>query len=73
MGQNGDYTYSPDLDFHGNDVVVYQVCDDDNGCSSATLNITVLPTSDNPVATGEYVHVLEDTFNEGDLSLNDVM
>lgn len=72
LGQNGDYTYSPDLDFHGNDVVVYQVCDDDNGCSSATLNITVLPTSDNPVATGEYVHVLEDTFNEGDLSLNDV-
>lgn len=71
MSQNGSFTYTPDPDYFGNDVVVYEVCDDDNGCSNAELAINVLPVNDNPIAIGEYRHVLEDNFLVGDLSLND--
>ncbi|MBX7050473.1 MAG: tandem-95 repeat protein [Flavobacteriales bacterium] len=71
FGQDGAFTYSPDGDYYGEDNFTYEVCDDDNGCSQATVNLMILPMSDNPVAGNEYVHVLEDTFGTGDLATND--
>lgn len=67
----GAFNYTPYPDFTGVEIIVYQVCDIDGACSSATLTINVTPANDPPFALGEFVHVLEDDIGYGDLSLND--
>jgi VCBS repeat-containing protein len=72
MTTNGTFEYTPETNFNGTENIVYLVCDDDNGCSEASLEITIAPVNDIPDVLGEYVHVLEDTWQEGDLSANDL-
>ena len=40
---DGTFTYTPDALFQGNDSFIYQVCDLDGGCDSATIVISVGP------------------------------
>ncbi|NET72630.1 MAG: hypothetical protein F6K62_17375, partial [Sphaerospermopsis sp. SIO1G2] len=48
----GEITYTPTGDFSGEDSFTYTVQDGDGGTSnSATVNVTVTPVNDNPVAT----------------------
>ncbi|NET00249.1 MAG: tandem-95 repeat protein [Sphaerospermopsis sp. SIO1G1] len=50
----GEITYTPTGDFSGNDSFTYTVQDGDGGTSnSATVNVTVTPVNDNPVATDD--------------------
>jgi gliding motility-associated-like protein len=46
---NGDFTYTPDLDFNGSDYFTYEVCDDGapSACSQAVVMITINPIDDN--------------------------
>jgi hypothetical protein len=39
---DGSVTYTPKLDFDGDDVLVYEVCNTENKCSQANLKITVI-------------------------------
>lgn len=54
INQDGTYTYTPFANYNGPDIVVVQICD--NGiplppaCANQTLNITVTPVNDPPVA-----------------------
>jgi len=57
----GEVTYTPDEDFHGQDVLTYQVCDSDGVCDEAAVAITVLPIDDPPVANDQAVTAEEDT------------
>ena len=48
LGQTGFFNYTPDPNFTGNDGFTYTICDDDKPtptCSSANVNITIIPKS----------------------------
>jgi len=57
----GEATYSPDENFHGQDVFTYQVCDSEGVCDEASVAITVLPVDDPPVANDQSLTAEEDT------------
>ena len=48
---NGSFTYTPAAGFNGADSFVYEVCDGDGICASATVNITVVAINDAPVCS----------------------
>ena len=54
------FVYNPNADYNGADSFVYEICDADGDCSSATVSITVNPVNDNPIATDDAVNVAED-------------
>jgi hypothetical protein len=45
VGVENTITYSPDLDFIGDDQFSYQICDADEDCAVASVIITVTPSS----------------------------
>ena len=53
--------YTPDANFFGNDTFTYTVTDADGLSSSATVNVTVTPVNDAPVAVNDTFAVTEDT------------
>ncbi|WP_169737650.1 Ig-like domain-containing protein, partial [Thermonema rossianum] len=59
INADGTYTYTPGADYNGPDSYVYQVCDDDGACATATLNITVNDVNDPPVAGDDILTVDE--------------
>ncbi len=73
----GVVTYEPEDDFVGNDIFIYQVCDNDSLCASANVNITVnqagapIPTNDPPVAEDDFAQTLRNNSIGIDVSLND--
>ncbi|MGH3864340.1 tandem-95 repeat protein, partial [Actinokineospora sp.] len=52
LNADGSFTYTPDLDFAGMDSFVYEVCDTEPLCSTATVTITVNGINDAPTFTG---------------------
>jgi len=61
-GSNGDgtLTYTPNADFNGTDSFAYTVSDGNGGIATATVNITVNPVNDAPVANDQTVTLNED-------------
>ena len=57
---NGTLTYTPNAEFSGTDSFVYEVCDVRNACQTATVNITVNPINDTPVALDDSAATDED-------------
>lgn len=55
----GDVTYMPAAGFVGVDTFVYQICDDDGACDTATVTITVIGTA--PVAVDDTDTTPEET------------
>lgn len=59
----GIFTYTPNLNYYGNDAFVYQVCD--NGipqlCSTDTVFLTITPVNDPPVSNNNTVVTLLNT------------
>ncbi|MBL0743119.1 tandem-95 repeat protein [Chryseolinea lacunae] len=62
INADGTYTYTPAHDYNGTDSFTYQICDDfsTSGCTTGTVNITIAPVSDNPVATADAYPLNED-------------
>ena len=64
---NGDFTYTPNQNFSGVDVMEYRVCDDgipcEPECGKAYVFITVKPVNDKPVA-------VDDRYNAGCYSVS---
>jgi PKD repeat protein len=56
---DGTFTYNPAASFNGSDEFVYQICDSDSDCDTATVSITVTPQNNPPVAND-----LSDTTSE---------
>ncbi len=71
MGSNGTYTYTPNANFNGTDVFIYQVCDVTPDCSTATVTVTVNPVNDVPVAVNDVNTTNEDTPVSGSANTND--
>ena len=53
LTNNGDGTdnYSPAQDFFGSDAFTYQICDSDNACDDAQVELTVTPVNDAPACS----------------------
>lgn len=46
-------TYTPNADYNGSDTFSYTVSDGKGGTDSATVNLTITPVNDNPVANND--------------------
>ncbi len=68
LNSNGQYTYYPDLDYSGPDEVTFEVCDNLNSCSIATLSINVFTTNTAPSASEVTESIDEDQTMSDDLS-----
>ena len=76
LGNDGNITFTPEADFSGDATFTYLVCDDGSPskCSAqrATVNVTVSPVNDAPVADDQSVTTDEDTAKEVILSASDI-
>lgn len=65
----GDVTYTPNANFNGTDTFDYQICDDEATplCDFGTVNITITPVNDAPVAQDDAATTDEDTPLNGDV------
>ena len=58
--QTGEILYQPSSNYYGKDVFMYQVCDETQYCSQATVSITINAVNDAPVAVNDWVYGIED-------------
>jgi gliding motility-associated-like protein len=71
INANGTYTYTPNANFNGTDVVVVSICDAGTPgiiCVNDTIFITVTAVNDAPIVDNEVVTTNEDTPATGDLT-----
>ena len=72
VSQEGDsYRYTPNADFFGSDSFTYTISDGNGGTATATVNITVNPVNDAPVAVDDNATVNEDATVLIDIVAND--
>jgi VCBS repeat-containing protein len=69
---NGSYSYQPDLDWYGMEVIQYQVCDPYGDCDQANLMIEVLFVNDPPIAVDDIFNINEDQVVNGYIGGNDI-
>ncbi len=73
LNTDGTFTYTPNPDFNGSDSFDYEVCDDGVPvlCSVATVNITIDPVNDAPIAMDDMANTAEETLLMTGVSSND--
>jgi gliding motility-associated-like protein len=72
INANGTYTFTPALNYNGTvPPVTYTISDGQGGTDTATLQITVTPVNDPPVAQNDTGTALEDTPLGGNVLTND--
>lgn len=70
LNTDGSFTYSPIAGFSGSDRFTYTVSDGELG-DTATVNLTIVPINDAPVATDDSFGGDEDTTVSGNVLAND--
>jgi len=68
---DGQVSYTPVPDFFGSDSFTYEVTDADGLTSSATVNVTVTPVNDVPIALNDVLKVDENSTATVDVLAND--
>ena len=76
VNPDGNFIYTPNLDFHGSDTFVYKVCDAAGNCDQAKVTITITSVNDTPIVNDDVVTVnvdvsLHSTVIENDIKSND--
>ncbi len=66
LQENGDFTYTPDVNFNGSDSFVYNALDELDGVGIGTVSLTVTPVADPPVAQDDSYQLQEDELFEVD-------
>ncbi|TLM73962.1 MAG: tandem-95 repeat protein, partial [Actinobacteria bacterium] len=61
LNADGSFTYVPDADWNGSDSFTYHANDGTADSNVVTVDITVTPVNDAPVATGDSYSTTEDT------------
>ena len=61
IGDGIGLMYVPESDFQGADTCVYETCDEEQRCGTATLTILVVPSEDEPVAYDDTITTLKNT------------
>ena len=67
----GVCTYTPAADYNGPDSFTYTVSDGNGGTATGTVNVTVTPVNDAPVAVADSATTAEDTAKAIDVLAND--
>jgi len=67
----GACTYTPDADFNGDDQFQYRVADNHGNTVDATVEITIVPVNDAPVAVNDTLTLKEDTTKSVTVLTND--
>ncbi len=62
VDNNQNVQYIPDADFYGTDSFLYTISDGDGGVSTGTVNVTVRPVNDAPIAADDAFDVYEDSY-----------
>ena len=60
VNADGTLTYTPNANYSGGDTITYSVSDGKGGSDSATVDVTVTPDNDGPVAQNDSVTTSED-------------
>ncbi len=72
IAADGSFTYTPDLDYIGNDIVIVNVCDEGlplpPACSTDTLYFVVLAPNRPPVTLNEYINACQNSIFTGTAS-----
>ncbi len=70
---NSDNTivYTPNENYNGEDIFMYQLCDQQGGCSIAPVNIVIAPQNDAPVALDDEIVVAQEVASVIDVAAND--
>jgi gliding motility-associated-like protein/uncharacterized repeat protein (TIGR01451 family) len=71
IDNNGNYTYTPDLDYNGNDSFIIVITDGNGGTATSTVSIVVLPVNDLPLAVDDVIVTLKGIPASGAVSVND--
>ncbi|WP_323666657.1 retention module-containing protein [Pectobacterium punjabense] len=71
-GTTGQYTYTPGVNFNGNDSFVVTVSDGNGGTTTSTVSIGVRPVNDAPVTADQSIATDEDTPVSGTIVATDV-
>jgi large repetitive protein len=73
LALDGSYTYTPNLDYHGTDTMIYVVCDNaiPSLCDTAMLVITINPNNDPPLALNDEIITPEDNSVSNTVASND--
>ncbi|GGG05046.1 hypothetical protein GCM10010924_37040 [Rhizobium wenxiniae] len=71
LNANGSLTFTPNADYNGNPSFTYTVSDGQGGATTATVNGTVNPVQDPPVAANDTFTTPEDTAITFDVRTND--
>ncbi|GAB5389127.1 MAG: hypothetical protein Alpg2KO_20950 [Alphaproteobacteria bacterium] len=72
MGNDGNFTYTPDENFSGTDSFTYRVSDPGGLTDTAVITITITPVNDRPEATNDSFSAVTNADINGDVSTNDV-
>ncbi|WP_157367686.1 Ig-like domain-containing protein, partial [Vibrio coralliirubri] len=72
VDENGDWTYTPNENYNGNDSFTVIVDDGNGGTDTITVNIGVTPVNDAPIGNDLSVTTDEDTPVSGTLNATDV-
>ena len=69
----GVFTYTPDANFHGQDSFTYTVSDGRGGSTSGTVEVTINPVNDPPIAVGDNLVTTSDAqVTTADVTANDI-
>ncbi|GAA5511055.1 hypothetical protein Rcae01_06568 [Novipirellula caenicola] len=60
LAGNGDFTYTPNANFHGTDSFTYILSDGQGGTDTAVVSITVAAVNDAPVAVNDHISTTQD-------------
>ena len=71
LNSNGSYSYVPETNWSGGVSIIYQACDAQSACGTATLSINVISTNNPPLILGETVSGFEDVVLVGNVAAND--
>jgi VCBS repeat-containing protein len=69
VAQNGQFMYTPDLNYHGVDFFTYEVCDNSDACDAAIVQLNIAPVNDAPTASVFTNVTYQNETLTGDLSI----
>jgi VCBS repeat-containing protein len=73
LNADGTFIYTPDANFYGSDSFVYEVSDGNGGTAQATVNLTINPVNDAPIAADDAYTLTEDTTLTTTLGVDDLL
>jgi VCBS repeat-containing protein len=69
LSSNGQFTYTPGVNWFGSESINIQVCDQQNGCTQTLLTVAVNSVNDIPVAEPASINTNEDNPISGTLNV----